>query len=476
MKISRIKVKNFMGIKQLELDGSNYELTGTNGAGKSSFLDALRKILTNDTSRDIVVRQGEDESELLLETDTGLKVNRKIRVDKSNFFKVTENEKQINSPQSFLNDIFTPLQLDPVGFTRMDRKEKNRVLLELIQYDWDMNWISEQFGEIPKGVNYEQHILQVLNDIQADGGEYYKNRQIINSKALHLRKTVEDIAAVIPQGYDVEKWENYSLKSNYEELAKIQAENAKIEKCVMFKSNYDDKLRGFEATKQIAIASERKAVSFEREGLLTDIERWKSEIKAAEDKIKGLDDKLSDKIKIAETEYLAEVAKLSSDLDVANKYAGKVKTDVVPLQSEINNAEKMKEHLNEYRRMMQTKAEHETLVEQSEELTRKIELARELPSAILQTSTLPIDNLTVVNGEPLVNGLPVCNLSDGEQLQLCVDVALAKPSGLQVILIDGTENLSTDNRNALYKKCKEKGLQFIASRTTDENELTITEL
>ena len=47
---------------------------------------------------------------------------------------------------------------------------------------------------------------------------------------------------------------------------------------------------------------------------------------------------------------------------------------------------------------------------------------------------------------------------------------------LKLILIDGTEKLSEENRNKLYEICKKHGLQIIASRTTDDNELKIIEL
>ena len=56
---------------------------------------------------------------------------------------------------------------------------------------------------------------------------------------------------------------------------------------------------------------------------------------------------------------------------------------------------------------------------------------------------------------------------------MCVEVALSKPSNLQVILIDGAEKLSDENREKLYKKCRERGLQFIATRTTNDNELEV---
>ena len=126
--------------------------------------------------------------------------------------------------------------------------------------------------------------------------------------------------------------------------------------------------------------------------------------------------------------------------------------------------------------MQSMRKDVKALVEESEELTKKIELARTLPGEILQTATIPIDGFTVENGIPLIHGLPISNLSEGEQLNLCVDVALSKPNTLQIILIDGVERLSDENREKLYSKCKEKGLQFIATRTTNENELEVVYL
>jgi hypothetical protein len=99
-----------------------------------------------------------------------------------------------------------------------------------------------------------------------------------------------------------------------------------------------------------------------------------------------------------------------------------------------------------------------------------------LPGEILRTATIPVKGLTVKDGIPLINGLPVSNLSDGEKLDLCVDITISKPSGWSIILLDGTEKLDDKSRENLYRKCKEKGLQFIATRTTNDNELKITQL
>ena len=43
-------------------------------------------------------------------------------------------------------------------------------------------------------------------------------------------------------------------------------------------------------------------------------------------------------------------------------------------------------------------------------------------------------------------------------------------------LIDGAEALDDASRAELYSRCMEKGIQIIATRTTNSDELLITEL
>ncbi|MFV0518412.1 MAG: hypothetical protein ACK5MV_13545 [Aminipila sp.] len=476
MNTTIIKIRNLFGITELDLGGKSIEITGTNGVGKTSAIDAVKYALTNSSEREYIIKIGETEGEILVETDSGLSINRKARANQADYKRIRSNGMDIPSPETFLAEIFTKMQLDPVAFCSMGKKEQNRIILDLIEFPWDLNWIKEQFGEIPQGVNYEQNILQVLNDIQADDGDYFMTRQDINRDIRNKRAFIEDIAKDIPSGYQAEKWEKYSLSDKYHELEKIRADNNLIERARAFKSTYDNKLRGIQADYEISLSAEEKAIANERDGLTSTIERLKAEIKAAEDKLGNLDSKLEDKKKICESKKNESIAKLDKDMGVADQYINLELTDTTELATEISEAEKMKKHLNEYNRMVALESEVEVLKESSEELTRKIELARTLPGTILETATIPVEGLTVKDGIPLIHGLPVSNLSEGEKLDLCVDVAISNPNALQIILIDGAEKLSDENRARLYEKCKAKGLQFIATRTTNDNELEVTEL
>lgn len=476
MKTSKITIKNLYGIKETTLDGKSVEISGPKGAGKTSILDAIRYALTNRSERDCIVHQGADEGEIIIETTTGLSIDRKASPAKPGSVKVRDGSMLQTRPAEFLSKIFTPLQLNPVAFTQLSRQEKNRVILSLIEFQWDMNWIREQFGEIPQGVDYSKHILEVLNDIQAENGIYFQSRQNINRDIRNKQAFIADIAKDIPTGYDYDHWSQYPISEKYRELERLREQNSIIERAKAFEASRAARLRGLEGTRDSEIAAIDRDIVQERETLTGSIERLRAEIRAAEEKLSGLDARRNQRVAIAQANFEAAVAKLDKDVGIAQQYAGQEPVDTSALAAEVDTAEAMRKHLNEYQRMVSMQSELEALSTDSAELTRKIELARELPAKILAEATIPVDGLTVENGIPLIHGLPISNLSDGELLELCVDITVSKPGQLQIILIDGAERLDKESRERLYAKCKAKGLQLIATRVTDSEELEVTEL
>lgn len=83
MNITKIKIKNLFGIREYEADGTSVELSGKNGTGKSSVLDAIKYALTNKSDREYIVHKGESEGEIIVETDTGISIDRKVRTGKA---------------------------------------------------------------------------------------------------------------------------------------------------------------------------------------------------------------------------------------------------------------------------------------------------------------------------------------------------------------------------------------------------------
>ena len=478
MRISKLKVENLYGIEQLELDGKSVELSGSNGMGKSSVLDAIRLALTNNSKRKCIVKNGKNEGRIFVQFDDGTTIDRKKRTDKSDYKSIKDEKgNDINSPENFLKEIFTPLQLEPVEFLSMSEREQNRLLLNLIEFNRDKKeFITEKFGETINWVDYSDSILEILNKIQDKDGEYYLRREEINRKAREGLAIVQDIAKDIPEDYDAEKWKNFTLSDKYEEVNKIKDYNAKIDKSIAYKEDYNNKIKQIEDKENAILVEINAQKEQEKNNINNKILEMKNQIILLEKELENIDNKYLLQGTEARNNSIAEKAKLEENIKIANEWADKAKQDTSVLENELKIAEQMKGHLNEYDRMLEKQKEVEQLKLMSESLTNKIELARDLPGEILKEANIPVKNLTVENGIPLVNGLPINGLSEGEKLMLCVDVTLNNPNSLKLILVDGIEKLSDANKNELYKICKDRGLQVVATRTTNDNELIVTEL
>ncbi|MCA9406282.1 MAG: hypothetical protein KC684_07090 [Candidatus Omnitrophica bacterium] len=475
-RITKLKIKNLFGISEFEASGKDIELLGANGTGKTSVIDAIRFALKNSSSRDFIIKEGSDEGEIIIETDIGLSINRKVRQGKAPYKSIKEQGKDVIRPEEYLKGIFTNLQLNPVEFLSMSVNEQNRIILDMIDFEWDMEWIKEQFGEIPPDINWEQNILAILDDIQSENGFYFQKRQDINRDIRNKKAFIEEIVSDIPEDYNIQFWENYDLGQVYKKIESIQNNNRIIEKAKQSLSNVENKIRAFKADLEIDKSAIDKEIDYTKSNLKEEKSKLLERIREIQKEEEGIEQKRSDRVKLAEANYEKNVSEFNAEIKQYEVDASLPLKDVSNLQQEADNAEKMKKHINEYRRMISYQEDVSNLNKESEELTQKIEKARTLPGEILRVSSIPIDNLTVIDGKPLINGLPISNLSEGEKLELCINVATQNKDTLNLLLIDGVEKLSTERRSSLYSRLKEKNVQFIVSRTTDSKEMTVIEL
>ena len=476
MRYSKFTVKNLFGLKEFMSSGKSMELLGDNGTNKTSVLDSFKLALTNRSPRDYIVRTGSEEGEVLIETDTGLSICRKKRTNKADYKSIRQAGEKGEKTEAHLRGIFTELQLNPMEFLSMSKDEQNRIVLDLIEFAWDLNWIKSQFGEIVPEVNYEQNILCVLHDIQADEGYYFRTRQDINREARNKSAFVEEIGVTLPDKYNAKHWEEADLGEVYRKIETIRNTNQQIEKAKSIVDNRDNKVRKFQADLEIEINTVEKTTTSARTMAEKEILKLEGLIKEQRTLLGSLEEKKIEKIKLAKAEYEKNVAEFEGEVKQFEEAAKKKIVPFSELQEEAEEIEAMKAHINEYNRMVEYQKEVEDLMCESTDLTVKIEKARTLPGEILENCKIPVEGLTVVDGLPLINGLPISNLSEGEKFNLCIDIATQGEGTLDILLIDGVEKLSEKNRLKMYKKLKKKGAQFIASRTTDDKELIVVEL
>ncbi|NLV27622.1 MAG: hypothetical protein GXY48_10725 [Methanomicrobiales archaeon] len=141
-KIINLKAQNFLRLKAVDITpGSEriIEISGKNGAGKSSVLKAIWSVFANrEISKGIPspIRSGEESGSVSVDlgdmtitrswtgTDTYLRIENKAGA-------------VYKSPQALLDKLKTSLSFDPLAFIRMDKKEQRATLLQVLGVDLD---------------------------------------------------------------------------------------------------------------------------------------------------------------------------------------------------------------------------------------------------------------------------------------------------------------------------------------------------
>jgi len=476
MKLSTIKIKDMYAIKDITLDNKDVEITGNNATGKTSIIDAIRFALQNKSQKECIVRTGAEEGEILVETDTGISIRRKERIGMASLDTVKDGKTPITKKEAFLRNLFSDLQLNPVEFISMKKEEQNRIILDLIDFKWDKEWIIKEFGELVPEINYSQNILKVLADIQSEDSYYYRTRQEINRESKGKVAVVEDIAKELPDKYNSSDWENKTLGEQYSKIESIKENNRRIEKAQSVMESHEEKVKTFDAEKK----SSRDSLDRQLDSVKSQVEKEMIELEnklmKSKEEIKQVEAARTKGKENIDLQYKADVAKLEGIVEENKEIAkGKI-VDTSDLLEEVHYTETMKGYIGEYTRMVSYQKDIENLNIQSEGYTTLIEHARELPGVILAQSKLPLEALSIKDGVPLIKDRPISNLSDGEKLDLCVEIANLQKTSLNLVLIDGAEKLSPQNRERLYAKCKAKNVQFIATRTTKEDTMQVVEL
>lgn len=143
MKMKNVKIKNFKGIKLVDVstETNMIYIYGQNGAGKSSFCDAIMTALSGKDGAIIrPIRDGEQNASIEIELD-GYIVKQSFSQTKAPMLTVTPSGKavSIKSPRSWLNSHIGNLKFDPSEFSKMDEGKQRELLMELANIDLTEN-------------------------------------------------------------------------------------------------------------------------------------------------------------------------------------------------------------------------------------------------------------------------------------------------------------------------------------------------
>ena len=532
-KISFLKVNNFLGVDELELEPGKVNIfKGPKGAGKTSVIEAIEKTFTNKSRRTEIIKHGEEEATLFVELDDGMEVDRRLRTEKGDYLKVRKADEGVPSTEKFLRTLVNGHIFRPLDWVNLSVKEQTKSLLSMLKIDWSEQDIINWFGDLVDDIDYSQHILLILKNIEQ---KYYKTREEVNREVKELKGRIDALYEELPPEYNGEEWRSVKIQEYYKKVSEAQEINKLIEMAKSIQENFNNtvetiKAKGekqkanitltFKENKEdindiIALAKNKieRANNFiansnntlevelskldnqleseyqdllqkyamlkdqKKRDILTAVEEQKeiiainnNKISAKEQELRGLDEK-------EESEKLAVDEKVNSEIEKEEIRIGKAASylkentliDIEPLQAEADRVTEMVGYLRDWDRIAEIRdGSLSSKQAYANELTSKINKARNLPGELLKTAKMPIDGISVdVEGRVRINGTLIDGLSDGEKLELAMKVAKAQCGELKLICMDKWESLDIDSQNKLLEEMTEDEYQYFVTEVMD---------
>ncbi|MEN6312756.1 MAG: AAA family ATPase [Clostridiaceae bacterium] len=325
-----IKFKNWLGLDIIDKQlGKVNIISGHKGAGKTATIEGLEYSLLGKLDgkerRTELVKHGEKEATLFVEledqlTHEEMMIDRKVRTESSDYFKVTKPGKAVPQTEGFLRSLIKGEIFRPGEFLRKKPEEQSAIILSLLEIPWTMENIKEWFGEVPE-VNYTIHILKILKLIEE---KYYEERTPINRAIEVLKAQAEGYRKQLPPNYDGEFWRAKKVQEYYDKVAEANEINRKITAARNAIQGLESTIAAISANAEIDKQTKKNAFDRTRsEGrefiqfLNQKIEKLQTVIDGARDKyhaeVKNIDEAVKNKVAEAELKYCAALQTLKNE-------------------------------------------------------------------------------------------------------------------------------------------------------------------
>ncbi len=435
MQINHIKINSILGIDELEFEAGQFnEISGRNGQGKTSVLEAIKAVVTPGSHDATLLRAGEEKGEIVLVLDDGTQLSKRVTENSSPLDVRNADGAKMSKPADVVRRLSDALSVNPVEFLRAPKKDRVRVLLETMPIEVDAEKLSKISG-IKITAQPGLHALGVID---------------------LTRKQV----------FDERTGTNRAVKEKDATINQLQLAMPEVPGDVV---GSEDELRA-----QVAALTTTKDSELER--VRTKLEGFQKATQAAIDQIRVDTQAAIDKAK-AEGQALveAEQAKLR---DIEGK-AGTQKELTVQRHTDavtpINQAlESMRLNRSAHAKREQAL---ETVAQMEKELedltldalnqTNALAAIDKYKSDLL--SSLPIPGLEVIDGDIFRDGVQFDRLNTAQQVGIAVEIAKLRAGELNIVCVDGLELLDSAAFDEFKAQVLESGLQLFVSRVSDDD-------
>jgi hypothetical protein len=472
MRISQLKLKNCLGIRELEFKpGQITIIEGEEKQGKTSILESIQRFFWNKSERSGKFVYTDDEgtaekAETYIDLDDGTTMKKYINSEnKVTTTSIEKDGMSPKAPETFLKSLVNENQLNPIDLIHMDDKKLSELILSLIPIKVTPENLIEWVGEVPPFVDCNKHGLQVCKDV-AD--LYYNKRTEVNRRIKDLEGEIKGAKAKLPENYDPEEWRNVSLTEKYDAIKEANQKNSLRQSHQAKINNKDTMIESLKNQEKAAIAEILQKSADGKKATEERIAELKRQIAALESELAQADAVCAEKVSATADHYKKLIADTENAAEESQKYLDENSViDIEPLEAAHKETEEMKSYI---RTADDLKAKEKELADkeaESKELTCKIEEMRIRPQVLLKQAKCPIPGMSVDGSNILVNGRPIINLSGGERIKFVMNIVRATAGPLKIILINGFEALSPKGQEEFIKECTGDGFQYIITRVTD---------
>lgn len=241
MKILSLVVENIKRIKAIHItpEGNAVMVTGKNGQGKTSTLDALEMVLGGkDAIPSRPVRDGEKTARIVAETEKYIITRHWTSPESSHLKLELKGEGVLGSPQKVLDQLVGDLSFDPLAFSSLMPRDQLKMLKDICKLDFTkLDLEFKQVYEDRKNVGKESEIhkanLEAFGELDDTAPELdIEGIRIERTKANNENQEIEAAArSVVTLKGNLKRIEN-EMSNIADEITRLQNEfDKKKEEC-----------------------------------------------------------------------------------------------------------------------------------------------------------------------------------------------------------------------------------------------------
>lgn len=537
LKIVELKSENIMRVRSihLELDpeAGLVVIGGKNDQGKTTVLNSFVYALGG--ARDIPdepLRRGAEkgEVEVTLEGDSGTTYTVTRTFTQAGSYLTVEDAdgRAYKSPQAMLDSFLGDLSFDPLSFKEKSAKEQREMLLSAVGLTEDMEANQKKIDaafqkrrdlrkevqrlegklegeevpdppgdmeELPDELVDKEGLYAELRAARAKREENQEARREREFQHEKLTSEIADLEALETKLSDKDS----EISEIKERIASIGAQREKYkEKYTERLEALDEQVEGFKNALALWINEAESKGRSGAQPAQIDAEDAKSQVKSL---VQSLADKAfrivgqieterslrEEDLDFVQTQREELRASIRAQEEAIEEQEEKVKEateaapdpeedpDIDAIEAKLERADKVNELIRERDRIRGLRKEYEDAQERFELAEKELEDLRLERQKMAEEADMPLDGLTVADGQVQYNGFPFGQLSSSKQLKVSLAVAAALNPDLRVIRVEDGSLLDSESMEQIRDFAKQNDFHIWVERVGTEGVSVVIE-